>query len=147
MLWALIISLILHNQLHGAKSAIVLPDTLEHTPGFYEIEAIRMEKYLNSMMCKVNSAEIKRASANKNMLAISRKNKPQDIHIRAFSRLCAANNNLIKAHKKYDAAHQDWQTAHNTSRELNNVINTIYALAYSSKTDLLKHQLSKIRLR
>ena len=131
MLWTLIISLILHRQLGGAKIPSDLPKNLEHTPGFYQLDAYRATQYQIAMTNKLNAAIDKYDVAKQKMYKFSEK-IPSPAKTTTFFRLCTATNNVNKIQKKLQTAAEDTKSASDLSRDTNSAINTIHDLAYLS---------------
>lgn len=131
MLWTLIISLILHRQLGGAKIPSDLPKNLEHTPGFYQLDAHRATQYQIAMTNKLNAAIDKYDVAKQKMYKFSEK-IPSPAKTTTFFRLCTATNNVNKIQKKLQTAAEDTKSASDLSRDTNSAINAIHDLAYLS---------------
>ena len=147
MLWALLISLILRQQFGCQKGISKLPKDLEHTPGFYQLDAHRSSEYLNAMAHKVNSALAKYNQAEVNMAKAAKHSSQSPARTSAFFKLCAADNNVIKSRQKLTVANEDAVAALTQSNDVNATIETLYKLAYRSRIDLFKHELLHSRVK
>ena len=144
MLWALLISLILHKQFGKSNKFADLPVVLEHTPGFYELEAWRLSKFPLALECKLLSAIKKYDTAKQRMSKFN--NQGYSVaKTNAFFKLHHADNKITKSRQKLTEALDDAKLALQESQDINQVPSTAYKLAYSSKMEILKHELFRSR--
>ena len=113
----------------------------EHTHGFYELESIRIQRYLSAMDKKVDSAIVRHKIANDTMERMVSHDKNKTVQERAFLRLLASDNRLLRARKLASIAKQDLDTINNIKISTNEFIDIAYDLAYRNKIDVLKQKL------
>ena len=141
MLWALIVSIIFKIQMRASHTDVKSVPDFEHTHGFYELESIRMQQYLSAMDKKVDSAIARHKTANETMNRMALLGKTQNVQNRAFLRLLASDNRVLRARKLASIAKQDLDTINNIKRSTNEFIDIAYDLAYRNKIDVLKQKL------
>lgn len=145
MFWALIVSIILKSYIKQTNHITKFDNDTGHTPGFYEVESIRYQQYLMAMNKKLASAMESHKRASNTMFRTARKNKPSAIQNRAFFRLIAADNRVLRAHKLVTNVAEDLSVVNVTKSDMNEFVNIAYDLAYKTKIDLLKYRLSQVR--
>ena len=142
MLWTLLISLILYRQFGCKPESPDLPVDLEHTPGFYQLEALRLNKLPLAMERKLLSAKQKYAKSKQYMDKFANKT-PSMAKTNAFFKLCSADKKVIQSKRKLDSAIDDAISALKKSNNANRYTNEAYELAYTSKIELLKQGFSR----
>lgn len=145
MLWALLISIILKTQIRKVDFNQKTAPRTEHTPGFYQIDAFRLQQYATAMDKKLESAILRHNQANKTMALYARMGKTTAAQNRAFARLLACDNRVLRTRKLAMRTNQDLRSAIGTQKSTTQITDIAYDLAYSSRLDLLKYQLSKLR--
>ena len=144
MLWIIISSLALRQYIkNGKKSSNFSGTTSEHTPGFYELESIRLQRDLTAINNKLLSAVAHHERASKTMFYAARKCKSTNVQNRAFFRLRAAENRVLHARRLATLIAQDLTTTNATRHESNDFINNLYDLAYCSNRKLLVHKIKQ----
>ena len=147
MLWAIILSIAFKIKLKKIPLYTHSTDIFEHTPGFYELESVRLGRYATAMDKKLVHAMSRHERASNSMFYTARKCKPSAIQNRAFFRLMSSDKRVLHAKKLATNANQDFNTIDTIRLETNAGINITYDLAYKTKIAMLKHQLSKIHIK
>ena len=145
MLWALLISLILRNQIRQSKSAELPLMDLKHTPGFYDLDVARLEQYMAAMQMKLDDAVARYNQSCNNLSKAYSTNKPMDVRSAVFFKLCSMDNNVTKSRNKVKLATEDTAESRKIAHTTNQLVDTAYDLAYKSKSELLKYKLSNMR--
>ena len=138
MLWALIVSIILKTQVKPADFDVNPNENTEHTPGFYAMEPIRLQRYMTAMDEKLKSAVARHEKADATLFQMAHKGKSSAVQNRAFCRLIASEKRIIRTRKCIHNIGLDYAPANATNAETNEQIDTMYELAYSNKSDLVK---------
>lgn len=141
MLWALIVSIILKTQVKPGDSDVNHNEIAEHTPGFYAMEPIRLQRYMYAMDKKLASAVARHEKADATLFQMAHKGKSSAVQNRAFYRLIASEKRIIRTRKCIHNIGLDYAPANATNAGTNEQINQLYELAYSNKFELLKHLL------
>lgn len=141
MLWALIVSIILKTQVKPGDSDVNHNEIAEHTPGFYAMEPIRLQRYMYAMDKKLASAVARHEKADATLFQTAHKGKSSAVQNRAFYRLIASDIRIIHTRNRISFAAQDYASATVLNIKTNEQIDKMYELAYSNKFELLKHLL------
>ncbi len=147
MLWALIVSIIIKSQIKKIGFNHNVIENTEHTPGFYELDKFRLQRYSDAMNKKLAHAIECHKNADQTMSRVARMGKPSRIKNTAFFRLRASENRVLHARELVSIANQDLNTVISCTPTATNVTNIAYDLAYRSKFDLLKYNLLKSRVK
>ncbi len=142
MLWTLITAIIYKNQIE--KSSNNTMDS-EHTPGFYKIESVRLQKYSTAMDKKLASAISRHERANHTMSHAAQMGKPSAIQNHIYAKLIAAENLVLLSRHLATNAVTDSVNMTSMTRDTNQDIDFAYDLAYGTKRTKMKYILSKIR--
>ena len=144
MLWTFIITLILRDCAHKSKFAPDLHTDIEHTPGFYQLDTVRLMDYSRLMKLKLFSAINERDKRQVNLAKITaRYGNESHIKTNAFFRLRTADEKMEKSRQKLSLARTDALVSHKMSTQTNNLVNLSYEAAYGTKLDFVKYWLSK----
>ena len=144
MLWTFIITLILRNESRQSKHIPELQVAVEHTPGFYQLDATRLTNYSRLMKLKLFSAINDRNKRKLNLAKITaRYGNESHIKTNAFFRLRAADEKMTKSRHKLALAQTDALLSHQISTKMNNLVNLSYEAAYDTKLDFVRQWLSK----
>lgn len=143
MLWALIVSIVLKIQMKKAGFNNQPADITEHTPGFYAIDAFRLQRYADAMNKKLDAAKANHENANKKMAHNALAGKPMPVQNRSCLRLLATCDLVKRAQELASKANQDAIAATTTNTTAEQITDIAYDLAYRNKIDLLKYKLLK----
>ena len=142
MFWTIIVSIILKKQLkkagHGAQYPV---KNTEHTPGFYEVDAVRLMEYASVMDRKLRSAISRHQDANQTISRAARLGKSQPIQTRFFFRQETCENRVLRARSLVANAKDDLNATIAAKAEATKIVDLAYELAYRRKLDLLKQNL------